>query len=280
MLHRVKTSMYSQWSEHFSTPWPDPELHVGTIGFFEGTGSFDYRQIPSHISIHAVLAGEGTVRIESGPAETAGPGDLFVFWPGRAVHYREDPARPWRYLWFHLRGERSTGLLASMRIAPPASVYPGGGRRLQALAPRWRAELDAGDYHAAADMSYAWEAAAAMLEDCGATPPARSPDVAVICRRYLDTYFMNPVGIDGLARYCGVDRTTLFRRFRAQYGKSPKQYLQTLRLGHARQLLGASDEPVRAIAAAAGFSSAAYFTRAFHETHGCSPSAWRERLER
>lgn len=278
MLHAVHTTMYDQYTAHLSSPWPDPELRVSTVGFFEGKGSFDYRQIPRTVSFHVVLAGSGTVTSEGDGPRRAATGDVFVFFPGRAVHYRESPTAPWRYLWFYLQGRRATEVLASLGIAAPRCVYPGIGGRLAALAPRWRAELEAGTPHAAADLTYAWEAAGALYVPGAGTPPTATPDVVDICRGYLESHYMNPIGIEEVARHCGVDRTTLFRRFRERCGQSPKQYLQDLRLQRARHLLLTTErQSVAAVAAASGFSSPAYFARVFRERAGLSPGEWRAR---
>jgi hypothetical protein len=46
-------------------------------------------------------------------------------------------------------------------------------------------------------------------------------------------------------------------------------------MAEARRLLTTSDEPIAAVATAAGYTDAAYFSRAFLRTSGQSPSCWR-----
>ena len=58
---------------------------------------------------------------------------------------------------------------------------------------------------------------------------------------------------------------------------TPKQYICSIRLRRARQLLAESRMPIGAVAAECGFASLYHFSRAFHEASGISPSEYRAR---
>ena len=70
----------------------------------------------------------------------------------------------------------------------------------------------------------------------------------------------------------------LHRRFREATGLSPGEWLLLARLDRAQELLEGGDLPVEAVAAEAGFGSAATLRLHFRARFGVSPKAWRGRF--
>ncbi|WP_373356767.1 helix-turn-helix domain-containing protein [Pseudoroseicyclus sp. CXY001] len=81
--------------------------------------------------------------------------------------------------------------------------------------------------------------------------------------------------IADFARALGVTPTHLTRCVRRTCGKSAHDLLTDRILYEARRQLSETRRPVAEIAAALGFSSPAYFSRAFHAAVGVSPSRFR-----
>ena len=70
---------------------------------------------------------------------------------------------------------------------------------------------------------------------------------------------------------------TYFRRiFFELYGKKPLQYLNDLRISHAKVLLSENDFTVCEVALRSGFSSVKYFSSAFRARLGISPSEYKK----
>ena len=80
-----------------------------------------------------------------------------------------------------------------------------------------------------------------------------------------------------LAEKTGISEVYFRRLFQQAYGMTPKQYICSIRLRRARQLLAESRMPIGAVAAECGFASLYHFSRAFHEASGISPSEYRAR---
>ncbi|WP_432570838.1 AraC family transcriptional regulator [Kineococcus sp. SYSU DK005] len=78
-----------------------------------------------------------------------------------------------------------------------------------------------------------------------------------------------------LATAASVSRATLARRFPAVIGQTPAAYLTTWRMDLAAVRLRRGREPVEAIAAHVGYTSAPAFTRAFTRAHGQTPGRYR-----
>lgn len=67
-----------------------------------------------------------------------------------------------------------------------------------------------------------------------------------------------------------------FRRlFYEVYTVSPVQYINTLRINRAKELIRYTNESFTAIAANVGFSNLYYFSRIFKKKAGCTPSEYR-----
>lgn len=120
------------------------------------------------------------------------------------------------------------------------------------------------------------------LERQGAVTPneAQPSDAArKLVARYVDLLerdFRTGHGIADFATALGVTPTHLTRVCRQTCARSAHDLLQDRRLYEARRLLADTATPVKDISDRLGFTSAAYFTRAFHQKTGKTPSAFRK----
>ncbi|MCB9264079.1 MAG: response regulator [Lewinellaceae bacterium] len=83
-------------------------------------------------------------------------------------------------------------------------------------------------------------------------------------------------GIVQLCRALNMSRSQLFRKLKALTGKPTSLFIRSIRLQKAKQLLLDTGLNVSEIAYEVGFTSPAYFTRAFSEEFGVAPSGVRE----
>lgn len=84
-----------------------------------------------------------------------------------------------------------------------------------------------------------------------------------------------PLQLTDLARHAGMSLRTFTRRFRAEVGVSPGQWLIRQRVDLARQLLESSDLPVGRIAQRAGFGTDASLRQHLNAAIGVSPGTYR-----
>ena len=102
------------------------------------------------------------------------------------------------------------------------------------------------------------------------------PRVALRARDYLHAHFHQNIGLDELARVCGVDRFRLSRAFKAAFGIAPHGYLIQLRLVRARRLLALGKAPAD-VARDLGFADQSHLGRWFRRANGLTPGAYRSR---
>jgi AraC family transcriptional activator of pobA len=110
-------------------------------------------------------------------------------------------------------------------------------------------------------------------------PDSPRPDAARrLVARYtglLELGFHSGQGVADYAAQLGVTPTHLTRCCNLACGRSASALLHDRLLFEARRLLTETDLPVGRIAANLGFTSPAYFTRAFQHQTGKTPSAFR-----
>ncbi|VEG40350.1 transcriptional regulator containing an amidase domain and an AraC-type DNA-binding HTH domain [Mycolicibacterium flavescens] len=78
-----------------------------------------------------------------------------------------------------------------------------------------------------------------------------------------------------LAAQAALSVRTLNRRFQAETGQTPMQWLTGVRIRHAQQLLESTDHGVERIGREVGFTSAANFREQFRRLTGVSPQSYR-----
>jgi AraC family transcriptional regulator, transcriptional activator of pobA len=113
----------------------------------------------------------------------------------------------------------------------------------------------------------------------GASSPAMAETAAVrLARAFterLERDFRSGRTVADYAAELGVTPTHLSRVCRETCGRPASSLLHDRQLFEARRLLAETRLPVQDIAAALGFGSAAYFTRAFQSRTGKTPTAFR-----
>jgi AraC-like DNA-binding protein len=106
-------------------------------------------------------------------------------------------------------------------------------------------------------------------------PPARH---LLRAKDLADARYLEPLGVEELARAAGLSRAHFSRQFRHAFGESPHAYLLTRRLERAATLLRSTDHSVAEICFSVGLQSVGSFTTSFTRTYGVSPTVHRARF--
>jgi AraC family transcriptional regulator len=108
----------------------------------------------------------------------------------------------------------------------------------------------------------------------------RPPPWLARAQEVLHARFATPPAVGELAATVGVHPVHLARVFRAHHGVTLGGYVRRLRLDWAAARLTASDEPLAALALAAGFVDQSHFTRSFKQYTGLTPDQYRHATRR
>lgn len=80
--------------------------------------------------------------------------------------------------------------------------------------------------------------------------------------------------VEDLQRDMGISRMQLHRKLKALTGQSATEFVRTIRLKRAAEMLLKEQDNVSQIAYQVGFSSLSYFTKCFKDQYGVIPSAY------
>ena len=105
--------------------------------------------------------------------------------------------------------------------------------------------------------------------------PDASTTSTAATRRWARDRLGDPLPLSELAGHANMSVRTFTRRFQAEVGVSPTQWLQQLRIEEACALLESTDLPVEAIAHHVGFSDATLLRRHMRSRIGVAPLRYR-----
>ncbi|MEM9003454.1 MAG: AraC family transcriptional regulator [Cyanobacteria bacterium P01_F01_bin.86] len=96
--------------------------------------------------------------------------------------------------------------------------------------------------------------------------------------QHIHQHYHTRINVAHLAQIEGYTPAYYSEWFKAQTGKSPKTYIQDLRLKQAKDLLQWSDLPIHQIATQVGFEQASSLTRLFQRREATTPQRYRSEI--
>lgn len=109
--------------------------------------------------------------------------------------------------------------------------------------------------------------------------PHHDPEIRKV-ENWFEDNWQRPVTIPEIAGVAGLGERQFLRRFKSATGRTPVEYLQNMRIEHARNLLETTNAPVSEITWAVGYEDINTFRKLFRRFSGLSPSQYRERFNR
>jgi transcriptional regulator GlxA family with amidase domain len=109
---------------------------------------------------------------------------------------------------------------------------------------------------------------------------SRQVDDALIarCQTWIADHYREPSPVAAMARMSGLAERSFMRRFQQATGMSPLEYVHTLRLEEAKQMLESGGQPIEAIANEVGYEDAGFFSRLFKREVQLTPAQYRRRF--
>jgi AraC-like DNA-binding protein len=105
-------------------------------------------------------------------------------------------------------------------------------------------------------------------------PSAATPHRALLkVRDFLDAEYAQPIDSADLERVADLDRFSLARAFRRNFGSAPHRYLIARRVTAARSLI-AEGTPLAEVAGACGFTDQSHLNRHFKAHFGMTPGRY------
>lgn len=222
------------------------------------------------VILHYVYSGEGYIE-HNGDRRAVAKGDMF-FLPviKKDFRYFADKSNPFEYRWINLMGRMAVDIMAELGFDENNFVRHVGNDKVAELF----AEIT-DDYFALGPDSYRVIGKLFLL--FAELKNVREADLSLRYVRNVMLYvgYNYPdsemrTGI--IAANEGISEGHLRRMFLAVTGKSLKQYIIKVRMENAKNLFREGEKRGTAVAKACGYRDRLYFSKAFKEYTGVSPS--------
>ncbi len=102
-------------------------------------------------------------------------------------------------------------------------------------------------------------------------------DIAKKLKKVMDTSFTETASLYEEIDSISLSRKRVVEIFKKEYGMTPSQYMNDLRLAEAKKLLSQSSNKIVDIAYSVGFGSLSTFYKFFKERSGLSPAMYRNK---
>ncbi len=109
---------------------------------------------------------------------------------------------------------------------------------------------------------------------------SRQVDDALIarCQTWIADHYHERAPVAAMVRLSGLAERSFKHRFKHATGMAPLEYVHTLRLEEAKQMLEAGTDPIEAIAHQVGYEDAGFFSRLFRRNVNLTPAQYRKRF--
>jgi transcriptional regulator GlxA family with amidase domain len=124
------------------------------------------------------------------------------------------------------------------------------------------------DWHAIGQQPFAHLAGSRQSEDA----------TIARCQRWIAEHYRDRAPVAAMAKLSGLPERSFARRFKEATGMAPIEYVHTLRIEEAKQMLEAGNDPVEAIANDVGYEDAGFFSRLFRRMVNLTPAQYRKRF--
>lgn len=279
----------SYWYRHAVSPLEPGELDcsgLSVVDAGEHQAGADYRVGPRVIGFYCflvVMQGTGELGSASQPLPLK-PGTSFMLFPYSPHCWAADAEAPLRLLYVAFTGEDAPSIVRSLHLSPHKPLL-NLGTRTEVAADIITATIATLErphgVHAIWDCrALLWQLLSVLLQARCAdqTPPAsHRSQVVTGAIDLIETQYAHRWTVADIAAAVHVSPSRLHSLFREEVGRSPRAYLNEIRVGHAATLLTATNLDIGEIGKLVGFPDAAHFSRVFRRHAGEAPSVFRRK---
>ena len=231
----------------------------------------------SYYSVEFVSRGKGSLTLGRSTYSLF-PGAVFSYGPGVAQDIATDPSEPLEKYFVDFTGSEAPNLLKRHRLPPGSFACVSAPGEVQRVLDTMIGDGLRGTDSASTLCTLLLQYAVARIADSYAPGEIRqTPAFATYqrCRQHIAENFERLKSLEQAAYECNVDRAYLCRLFRRYDRQTPYRYLMWLKMNVAAERLQDPEILVKQVATDLGFEDPFHFSRAFKNTFGLSPEAFR-----
>lgn len=218
----------------------------------------------SYFLLHYVRSGRGVFERE-GKTYPVTKGEVFVIRPGEMTTYRADANDPWKYSWLGF----DVGIKLPICLSKPVVNAKGCEHIFRSLL-HYKDGEGSNELYICGKI-YELLGILGKQKESNHSPTNRYVNKA---KNYINSSYMERISVEQMARQLGLDRSYFCRIFKSIEGVSPMEYLVTLRLQRAAELIAERGYTPSEAAASCGYTDTVNFSRMFKRYFKIPPSKY------
>ncbi len=238
----------------------------------------------NHFLFHYILSGTGVLNANNEKGITKSyqvkSGQGFMIFPHQICTYIADQNLPWEYVWLEFDGLRAKELVDTAGLSYNSPIYRA---RYKDIAVTMKEEMlyivthkEASPFHLIGHLflfldSFVSSSASIITKNSNGLRDFYIKEAVA----FIEQNFQNPITIEEIAKFCGLNRSYFGKIFHESMGKSPQDFLISYRMTKAAELLKLTSLSIADVGNAVGYENQLHFSRAFKHVYGISPRQWR-----
>lgn len=236
------------------------------------------KQIINHSKLYYIIAGEGYLQID-GEEVVIRKGDFLYIPEGCKLSYHASKDNPLVKYWCNFKVTLGSGSFSEY-IQMPYRISVGEEKWLEERFESLVKLMSSSDpFSPMAAKSVLFEIFYSYIQRV--TPEGielkdsqSSTDLNKVLV-YMDQNMHNKITLATLAEIVNVHPNYMIKLFKSKFGVAPIEYLNTLRVARAKELIELGNHTVSEISDRCGFNNQYYFSQVFKKQVGLSPTGYR-----
>lgn len=231
--------------------------------------------------IHYILKGKGIYKTD-GKIFRLREGDAFLIHPNTLIYYEADKYDPWTYTWIGFHGIKIEPYLKRTSLLTTPFFHYGHDDRVRLCHEKM---FEANQLKNNRDLmmncimyEYLFLLASKFPNE---QISSQEKQISYVedALHYIESHYDEEICVQNIADFLNLDRSYLYRLFKATTGVSLQEYLLDFRIRRACFLLQSTNLSINAIARSVGYKDALYFSRLFKNKKQRSPSEYRKEMK-
>lgn len=253
-------------------------LYVCQSGWqLSGKGHYYGPIVRDFFVIHYIIKGKGKYNV-NGKTYYLEKNNGFLIMPGDSTFYQADEDDPWEYYWVGFDGTESKRLIRLAGFDKDNLIFE--YKRDGKLGEYIENMYEASQKNAYPDIEMIGYLYLFMSCLINQNLPSGNIQNEYLKKaiNYIENNYYKKLSVSMLSSFVGVERTHLYRIFKAETNQSINSYIRNFRISKAKDSLLFSDYSIEEIAALTGFSDTASFSKAFKNVVEISPTKYRKMI--
>lgn len=234
-------------------------------------------RVITYFSVHFVLKGEGMI-IQGETKKHLKEGDLFCLFPNQTHQYTTDPNNPLELFWLAFDGKQATPLLNRIGLSQHSFIIDSLINNdiisvLDELSHHFTNNIKDDELNRLSIIYKLFYHISLQTKERNLTPVTTINWIQE-SKKYMDMHFADDITVKDVAKYAGIHRSHFTTSFVKEVGITPLQYLLTLKMNRASQMISEHSYTITEIAYSLGYSDLYSFSRAFKNYYKVSPKQY------